>query len=194
MAKKHQSEFRPDPKGPGFFSRMYITPSQRMRALKWFLYGVNVILLLVLQDVIFSRMNILGATTDLVPAVLLMVCVMEGVESGGLFVLIMSGIYLLSGSAPISGVMILLTVLGMGGSMFRESFLRKGFSSAILCAGTALMVYELAVFLWGLMTGLTLTSRVGVYLLTGVMSVLCLPGMYPILKLIGKIGGETWKE
>ena len=193
MAKK-QSEFRPDPKGPGFFSRMYITPSQRMRALKWFLYGVNAIVLLVLQDVIFSRMRIFGAAIDLVPAVLLMVCVMEGVESGGLFVMIMSAVYLLSGSAPISGVIILLTVLGMGVSMFRESFLRKGFSSAILCAGTAVMIYELAVFFWGMVTGLTLFSRIGVYLLTGLMSVLCLPGMYPILKLIGKIGGETWKE
>ncbi len=193
MAKK-QTEFRPDPKGPGLLSRMYLTRNQRMRLLKWFLYSLLTVILMVVQDVVFSRMSIFGATTDLVPAVLLMICVLEGAESGGIFVLCAGLVYLLSGSAPVRGVLVVLTVLGTGIAIFRQGFLRKGFSTTLLCTGAALLLYELAVFLLGLSSGLTLISRLGVFVLTGVLTLLITPVLYPLLTLIGKIGGDTWKE
>lgn len=193
MAKKRR-EFRPDPKGPGLLSRMYVTPSQRLKLLKWFLFSLVAVLVMVLQDVIFSRMDIFGATTDLLPAVVMLVCVLQGVESGGTFALVISTVYYLSGSAPSAGAIIVMTVLGMGVTMFRESFLQKGFSSSMLCAAVAMLAYELVIFFLGLATGLTLFGRIGVFVLTAVITILVMPVLYPLLKVIGKIGGETWKE
>lgn len=194
MAGKKRSDFKPDPQGAGFLSRLYVTRSQRLKVLKWALFSLVGLLLLVLQDVIFSRIHILDATTDLVPGVLLLVCVLRGPESGGMFTLAGALVYYLSGSSPGAGVILVLTLLGMAAAAFRESFLRKGFSSALLCAGVALLLYEMIIFIMGLFLGLTIAPRVGVFALTGVLTVAATAALYPLLLAIDKIGGETWKE
>lgn len=193
MAKKNR-DFKPDPSGAGLLSRMYVTPNQRRKLLRWGLFSLVTVAALVLQDVVFSRMHIFGATTDLVPAVLLMVCVLRGAESGGLFVLLGSVVYVLSGSAPMEASVLLLTGLGLAAAGFREGFLRRSFGTTMLCAGAAVLLYELLVFLLGVFLGLTIFSRVGVFFLTGLLSTLALPVLYPLLTAIDGIGGETWKE
>lgn len=192
--KKSQGDFKPDPQGAGLLSRLYVTPTQRLKALKWGLYALTALLLLVIQDVILNRISLLGGTTDLVPTVLLAVCILQGPEAGGAFTLIMGVVYVLSGSSPGAGALLLLTVIGIGCAIFRESFLRRSFSSVMLCAGAALILYELAVFTMGLFLGRTIFSRVGVFLLTALLSALCCAALYPVLLAIDRIGGETWKE
>lgn len=193
MAKKNY-EFRPDKSGSGILSRLYLTRLQRLSALKWLLYSLVVLILSVLQDVLLCRMDIWGATTDLVPCAVLMVCVLEGAEHGSLFCLITALIYLFSGSSPGYHVLVLLPVLGVGASIFRQSLLRKSFSATVLCAGTALFLYELAIFAMALFLNLTHPGRFSVALITGGLTLAVMPILYPILVSIGKIGGETWKE
>lgn len=192
--KQRRTEFRPDPPGKSLMSRLYLTRKQRLHGLQWLLFSLLAVLLLAVQDVIFSRMDILGATTDLVPAVLLLVCVLRGPEEGGLFTLLGALVYTLSGSAPSAGVILVLTVLGLGAAIFRQGFLRKGFRSTMLCAGVAVLGYELIVFALGLFLGRTIAGRAGVFLLTGLLSGLAMPVLYPIVRSIDRIGGETWKE
>lgn len=193
MAKKNY-EFRPDRTGSGILSRLYLTRLQRLSAMKWLLYSLVVLILSVLQDVLLCRMDIWGATTDLVPCAVLMVCVLEGAEHGSLFCLITALIYLFSGSSPGYHVLVLLPVLGVGASIFRQSLLRKSFSATILCAGAALFLYELAIFAMALFLNLTHAGRFSVALITGGLTLAVMPILYPILVSIGKIGGETWKE
>lgn len=193
MAKK-QMDFKPDPQGAGLLSRLYITQRQRRQLLRWGLYGLVTLFLLVLQDVIFSRMHIAGATTDLVPAVLLMICVLRGPESGGVFTLLGSMVYLFAGSSPGPMVLPVLTALGVTAAAFRGGFLQKGMGSTVICAGTGMVLYELCVFLLGRIQGLTTPSRLGVFLLTGLLSGAVMPLLYPLLAVIDKIGGEAWKE
>jgi CDP-diglyceride synthetase len=64
----------------------------------------------------------------------------------------------------------------------------------ILCAGIALMVYELSVFAGGLFLELTHFGRLGVFLLTGLLSWMLLLPLYPLIDRIGRIGGTEWKE
>lgn len=189
MAKK-KKDFLPDSPGAGFFSRIYITPSQRLVLLRWTLYGLCALTALLLQDVIFSRF----AKTDLVPMVLLLIGLMAGAESGGMFVMIASCIYVLSGSSPGVQVILVLTVFTVVGSIFRAAFLRKGFSSSMIITGTLLLCYELAMWLFGIFMRLTRPGRLWVFLLTWLVTCLAMPVVYLVVQAIDRIGGETWKE
>ena len=193
MAKKNY-EFRPDKSGSGILSQLYMTRLQRLSALKWLLYSLVVLVLSVLQDVLLCRLDLWGATTDLVPYAILMVCVLEGAENGSLFCLITALVYLFSGSSPGYHILVLLPVLGVGASIFRQSLLRKSFGATVLCSGVALLLYELAIYGMALFLNLTHTGRFPVSLITTGLTLAAMPILYPILVSIGKIGGETWKE
>ena len=193
MARR-KNEFRPDNQDAGLLHKLYLTKKQRQSALRWLLYGVVCILALVLQDVVFSRLRFWGAVTDLPACAILMTCVLLGAETGGLFTLVASMLFLFSGTAPGEYTIIALTVLGIIAAAFRQGYLRKCFSSTLLCTGTALMLYELLVFITELFLEHTIPSRFGVFCLTGLLSWAAMPILYPILLAIGKIGGETWKE
>lgn len=193
MAKRNY-EFRPDKTGPSLFSRLYLTRLQRLSVLKWLLYSLVLLILSVLQDVLLCRLDLWGATTDLVPCAVFIICVLEGAEHGSLFCLISALVYLFSGSSPGYHVLVLLPFLGVGASMFRQSLLRKSFGATVLCAGTALMIYELAIYAIALFLNLTHMGRFPVALITGGVTLAVIPILYPILVSIGKIGGETWKE
>ena len=193
MANKNY-EFRPDKTGSGLLSRLYLTRIQRLSLLKWTLYSLVLLILSVLQDVLLCRLDLWGATTDLVPCAIFTICVLEGAENGSLFCLISALIYLYSGSSPGFHVLVLLPFLGVGASIFRQSLLRKSFGATLLCAGTVTMLYELAIFAMALFLEQTHPGRFAVALITGGVTLAVTPLLYPILVSIGKIGGETWKE
>ena len=193
MAKKNY-EFRPDKTGPGILSRLYLTKLQRLSLLKWLLYSLVLLVLSVLQDVLLCRVDIFGATTDLVPCAIFIVCILEGVEHGSLFCLISALVYLFSGSSPGYHVLVLLPFLGVGAGVFRQSLLRQSFGSTLLCTGVATVIYELAIYAMALFLNQTHTGRFHVALITTGLTLAAVPILYPILVSIGKIGGETWKE
>ena len=90
--------------------------------------------------------------------------------------------------------MVLITVLAIGVTIFRQAYLQRGLAAAILCAGTAMFAYELLQFLMGLFLGLTIPVRFIGFVITAALSVVAIPILYPIALSIGTIGGETWKE
>lgn len=192
MAKKY--DFKPDRTGTSDLGKLYITKKQRLKFLKWALFSLFCLVLLVVQDVLMSRLRIFGAATDLVACAILLICLLTGAESGGIFTLIASAVWFFSGSAPGVYSIVLLTALGIFLSIFRQMFLRKGYGSTIFCAGAALLGYEMAVFIVGLLLGVTRLDRAMAFLLTAFITGLTMPVMYPVLNAISKIGGETWKE
>lgn len=194
MAKRKKYEFKPDPKGTNFFKRLYVTRLQRKQILKWGLYAVLCVLLLVIQDVLMSQFRLSGATTDLVAAAILLISVYEGTEDGSVFCLIASTIYWFSGSAPGPYVITLMVFLTVGATLFRQSFWHRGFSSITLCAGISLFAYEMLLFLVGMFMGLTIWARAGVFFLTALLSCVVMLALYPAVNAIAKIGGDTWKE
>lgn len=189
-----KAEFKPDAEGSGVLKVMHMTRLQRLRLLKWVLYVAVIILALVVQDVIMSRVSILGATTDLVVCVILTITIIEGTEVGSVFVLIASLLYYFSGSSPGPYTVALLTFLGMGATLFRQALLHRSPGSIVLCSGLALMLYEIGTFVVGILLGLTRWGRLGVFLLTGILSCVVLIPLYPLIHRIGLIGGNTWKE
>lgn len=193
MAKR-KYEFRPDNLRATLASKLYLTPKQRLTFLRWFLICALLMVVSVLQDVILCRFQLFGATTDLVPCVIILICVFLGTNSSSLFVLLGSLAYQFSGTSPGYYVIPLITVIAILLSMFRESFLRKSFSSVMLCSVVGMLAYEMLLFVAGLAFGSTRADRWGVFLLTGGLSSIVLPILYPVVKTIAKIGGEIWKE
>ena len=193
MAKK-KVEFRPDSTGAGLLSKLYITPSQRKVLFRWLSYSVVCIALLVVQDVILWRFRFLGGVIDVVPAALALVCVMEGAESGGLFALWASIIYFYSGSAPGAYCIALITVPAVLVSLFRQSYLRRGFFSLWLCTAVAVAVYQTGVFLMALFFTDTFWSHWISFAMNAALGLLALPAVYPLFNAISQIGGDKWKE
>lgn len=194
LLKNKKAEFKPDSTGSKWSGFLHMTNAQRDTWIRWGSYVLILVLLCMIQDVIMSKIHILGATTDLVASAILLLTVMHGVEVGSIFVLIASLLYYFSGSAPGPYCVILLTFLGIGASMLRQVYLHRGLMAITFCAGASLMLYEVGTFLIGVFTGLTYGGRVFSFLLTGIMSWAFMLVLYPLFHKIGLKGGNTWKE
>ena len=191
---RRNTEFKPDSLENSFLEKIYVTKLQRLHLLKWFSLIMLCIGLLVVQDVIMSRVRILGATTDLIPCVLLLITVMEGTNVGSIFILISSVLYQFSGFSPGPFAVGLLSILGIFATLFRQAYWHRNRNSIILCAGLALMLYEAGVFAAGVALQLTNFYRFPVFLITGVLSWIVMIPLYPLIDRIGHIGGNTWKD
>lgn len=192
--KRPNYEFKPDKVKGTLRKVLHLTALQQRQLLQWTCYGLLCLFLLIIQDVIMSKVSIFGATTDLVPAAILLIAVISDAYAGSLFAIIASTLFEFSGSAPGPYIIAYLTVLAVAAAIFRQSFWRRGFRSNILCAGLALLVYELAVWGTGVFLGLTYWSRVFVFLTIWGLSFLVMMALYPLIRKIQKIGGEIWRE
>ena len=172
----------------------HLTQLQRRSLLKWGLYALVCLFCLIVQDTIMSRFRFFGGTTDLAVCVILLITVVEGLDTGSIFVLIASLLFFFSGSAPGAFAVALLTIFGIAAGLFRQSFWHRNERSILLCTGLALIGYELAVFAAGLFLELTHFGRLGAFLMTGILSCVLLLPLYPLIDRIGRIGGTEWKE
>lgn len=193
MTRK-KNEFRPDTFREDILGKLLLTKKQSQVLLRWVLFSAVCLAGLLIQDVVMSRFTLFGTTTDLVPCCILAVCILQGAESGCIFALIGSMLYYFSGSAPGIFAIPMITVIAVLTAVFRQAYLRKGFSTMLLCTGTALFLYEIGTFLIGLFLGSTIASRFPAFLITALITLALVPVLYPILLSIGKIGGEIWKE
>lgn len=192
MAKKQ--DFRPDKPSTSIFSHLILTQKQQKTFLKWFFYGMFLVFLSVVQDVLLSGVRLWGATTELVPCGIFLICILEGAHTGSIFSLTAALLYLFSGTAPGPYSMVAITFLSVGVCIFRQAYLQESFSAAFLCTTVALLLYELVNFAFGLFLGLTVLSRITGFLITAGLTALTIPILYPILKAICAFGGHPWKE
>ena len=192
--RRKNADFRPDSQRQDRTQRLYQSPQQQRRYLKWALLSLLSVVALVLQDVLFARMSLFGATVDMVPTVLFMICVIHGAESGAVFMLVGALIYWFSGSAPGVYVILLIPVLGTVAAAFRQAYLRKGFRTTLMCTAAALVAYETVSFLASLLLGVTRFGRAYVMMISTVLSLLTLPAVFLLVWGICKIGGDSWKE
>ena len=191
---KHKYEFKPDKPHSGIWNKLYLTPNQRLSILRWFLYGLVLLILSVVQDVILCKVSIFGATSDLVPCAIILICVELGADRSCLFALIAAMLYKFSGTAPGYYVIGLIPVLGVMAAAVRQSVFRKTISSTMLCACIAVILYEMGIFAFGLVFQSTALFRVTRFLITAGLSLLTFPILYPITIAIEKIGEKTWKS
>ena len=189
MANKY--EFKPDKPHSGFLSKLHLTQLQRRTLLKWFLYSLVLLVIALLQDVMLSRVRLMGATTDLVPCAIILICVLEEAHKSAIFTLIAVSLFVFSGTAPGYYCLFTLTFLSLVFSLMRQHYLAKRFTSAMLCTLIAYVFYELLSFALGLFLGHTYFERIKGFGITIALSLPAIPILYPICV---SIGGKTWKE
>ena len=192
--RRDSLDFKPDVQKATWAKTTKLTKLQQLRLIRWALYVLTVVASLVLQDVLMSQFSIFGATTDLPACAILLITVMEGTEVGSIFVLIASTLYYFSGNAPTAWCIGLMTIFGIGATLFRQMFWHRSKGSIILCGAIALVCYELGLFAVGLTTALTHWGRLLSFLVTAVLSCLVLIPLYSLIHKIGLIGGNIWKE
>ena len=193
MARK-KYEFRPDKVKTDFLGKLYLTPQQRKKLLRWLLFAVLLVTVSVLQDVVLCRISYLGGGTDLVPCLIFMIAALEGAEEGSIFALIASVVYFFSGSAPGPYMIPLVTGIAIFMAILRQACLPRGFFSILLCAALGMAAYEMLLFAIGMFLGNIPLDRMEAMLRTALYTLCGFPIAYPLARLIGKIGGETWKE
>lgn len=193
MARR-KYEFRPDKQRTDLLGKLYLTPQQRRILLRWVLYAVLLVTASVVQDVVLCKLTVFGASTDLVPCAIILICVQIGADRGAIFSLIAAMLYKFSGSAPGYYSMALIPVLALVAAMIRQSYFRRSFSSIVLCSTAAMVVYEMCVFLCGLIFVNTVPQRALRFLITAGLSALSYPILYPLTNAIDKIGEKTWKD
>ena len=193
MAKR-KYEFRPDRSQTSLLNKLYLTPQQRTNILRWFLYAAVLVVLSVIQDVIMSKVSFFGATTDLVPCAIILICVMLGADKSCIFALIAALLYKFSGSSPGYHVVALIPLLGVLAAVTRQSIFRKTLSSTMLCACTAVFLYEIGIFAFGLLFQNTAFFRFVRFCITSGLSLLSYPILYPLINAIENIGEKTWKN
>ena len=196
MAKRRKKvyEFKPDRQETGILKQLYLTRLQRRQILKWSVLGALCILMLTIQDVMMSQFRFSGATTDLAVAAIFLIGLYEGTENGSLFALIASIVYLFSGSSPGAQCIALIACPVVVLNLVRQSLWRRSGGSILLCTCAGIVFYEMMNFLFGMFQGITIWDRAGVFALVAIFTCAAAFPLYPIVKQISKIGGETWKE
>ena len=194
MGRRKRSEFRPDTFRSDILGKLLLTKKQRQTLLRWTLFSLVCLMALLIQDVVMSRVRIFDTTTDLVPCCILAICILQGAESGCIFALSASIFFYLSGSSPGAQCIPLITALAVFSAMFRQAYLQQGFATLIVCLAVSLTLYEMASFGIGAFLNYTTASRWSAFLTGTLITLVTVPLLYPILRSIGKIGGETWKE
>lgn len=192
MAKEY--DFLPDPEGNDHLDKLLLSQRQRFGLLRWILFAAVTLVALLVQDVAGYRIRLLGGGVDIMPCVIFMITALQGAEQGSIYALLSSTFYYLTGSAPGAYVIPLITVVAVLAAILRQAALRRGILSILICAACAMLVYEMIIFGIGLFLGHTVARRVWAAMLTALWSLLAVPVFYPVLRSIGKIGGETWKE
>ena len=192
--KKQVYEFKPDRQATGFLKRLYLTRLQRLQLLKWGTLAALCIAMLTFQDVIMSQFRFHGATTDLAVCAIFLIGLYEGTENGSLFALIASLVYLFSGSSPGAQCVALISCTTVALNLFRQIYWRRSGGSILLCTCTGIVIYEMLNFLFGIFVGNTIWDRAGVFALVAAMTCAAAFPLYPLVKLISKFGGDTWKE
>ena len=92
MLFKRKHEFKPDRTEGSALKKLYITPKQRKRLLKWGMVSLALVVLSLIQDVVLSQISIYGATFSLVPCGILLCAMFFDPETTAVFSLTASAL------------------------------------------------------------------------------------------------------
>ena len=123
-----------------------------------------------------------------------MICLAEGMEYGSIFSLVAACVYLFSGSSAGYHTIVLITFLAVLLAYFRQSLLRKSFAATMLCTIAGVMAHQMLSFLFCVIFGMTRLDRIMVPVVTGLLTLIAAPVLYPLIRGISTLGGEAWKE
>ena len=163
--------------------------NQRYRkVVMWVLYGVLFLATMLLQTAVFGRTRFFGVKLSLLPVVLVCISAFVGHEAGGLFCLIASVVWYLSGADDGPIAILTLTVCGVLAGFACGQFSRRFFPVLGLCF-CALLLHEGVVFLMRYYLGAAPGKLIWWVFKTALLSVPAWLVFYLPAKAIRKVGG-----
>lgn len=172
-----------------------LTPRQWKSVGKWTLYAVLFLTVMMVQTVCLGNVRFFGASLSLLPIVCCCICLKESPNNGGVFVLIASLIWCLSGADSGSLAILLWTSLSVLGGVLCQALLNNRFFSCALCSFVTLLVSESVCFLGKFWFGGTQADQYLAKVLPSVLlSMLFYPILYLLTRSISRIGGNYGTE
>ena len=153
----------------------------------WSLYAALFFFVMLLQTSVFGRLRFFGVKLSLIPVVLVCVSVFTGHEAGGLFSLIATVVWYLSGAEDGSIFILTMTVSGIAAGFICDQFSRRFLPALGLCFG-AILFHEGAVFLMRYYLGAAEGKLILWVLKTAGLSLAAFPPCYLLAKAIRKAG------
>ena len=171
---------------------LHLTRRQWLGVLRWTLYSALLLFVLLLQTIVLSRLPVFGAKLAPVSIVLICVCLREGAEKGGLFALLGSLFWYMSGADYGNLTVAILPV----GAIFAAILCRTAFNlrllSTALCCFVICLVNDLAIFAFKVLLEKLAVENLWRVLLPGTcLTMLAVPLVYLLAKLINRIGGNN---
>lgn len=173
------------------FRHFHLTRRQWLGLLRWGLYALLFLLTVVFQSVVLARLPVFGAKLTVIPTLLCCICIREGSEKGGLFVLLASLFWGLSGVDYGNLSIFLLPALCILFSELCSRLLSDRFFSVWICCLLTVLLHESVLFVFKLLlTNIAPTSYWEILLPGVAFSLLLYPLYYLLVKLISRIGGD----
>ena len=181
------------------FKYLHLTKLQWQGILKWSLYALLTLLVLLLQTVVLAKRPVLGIRLSPLPALMVCVCIREGPEQGGLYALLSSLFWCLSGAEFGNLSVAVIPVGAILCAVLCRAVLTLRFLPAALCCLGVSLLNELVIFAFKLILPHTVPlinnpptvapENFWRVLLPGVLlSALFIPLHYVLVKLISRIG------
>lgn len=169
--------------------KFYITPKQWLHILRWFLYALLFLAVMMVQTVVFGNRTLFGIHPDFVPVAIVCICLQEGSERGGIFALAASVFWCLSGAdyGPVS--IVVLTALPVLGGLICHRFLSNRYLPCLGLSFLTAFVQQSVIFLMKFFFDTMAGSLYFTELLPCVfVSLLAQPLLYLLAGWIGRIG------
>lgn len=178
---------------------VHLTRLQWQGILKWSLYGLLTLLVLLLQSVVLSKLPVLGAKLTPLPALIVCVCIREGPEKGGLYAILATLFWCLSGAEYGNLSVAVIPVGAMLSAVLCRAVLTLGFVPTALCALGVTLLDACVIFAFKLILPPTVPLIVNpptvapenfwrVLLPGAALSMAFVPVHYVLVKLISRIG------
>ena len=169
--------------------KLYITPRQWLHILRWTLYALLFLLVMMIQTADLGNRTVFGAHLHLIPVVIVCVCLREGPERGGLFALLASLFWCLSGAEMGSLSLAVLTVVSVLASVLCRALLANRFVPCLLAVLATLFIEQSLIFLYHLFfDGIEPLLYLQRSLPCILVSTLAQPPIYFLVKRISTIG------
>ena len=168
----------------------HLTKSQWLGILKWSLYGLLTLVVLLLQTVVLSQLPVFGVKLAPLPVLIVCVCVWEGPEKGGIYAILATLFWCLSGADYGNISVMVIPVGAILSAVLCRAVLTLRFLPAALCCLGVTLANASAIFVFKLiLPPVVAVSNYWRILLPGIcLSMLFMPIHYALVKLIGRIG------
>ena len=168
----------------------HLTKLQWKGILKWSLYGLLTLLVLLLQTVVLSKQTGLAVKPALLPALVVCVCVREGPEKGGVYAILAALFWCLSGADYGNLSVAVIPIGAMLSAVLCRAVLTLRFLPTALCCLAVSLINASVIFAFKLILPPTVAlENYWLVLLPGVgIAMAFVPIHYVLVKLISRIG------